>query len=316
MNDHIAAISKIHKAGRKVPTMTQTTPLVPAEDTPDPDAVWTNFDPELAAEWLAKAAPKQRTIRPGKVAAFAADMRAGRWRKTGEACKRDVNGLTIDGRHRLTAVIESGATVRMLAIDGCAEEVMPVLDSGTVRQYRDVLQIEGHANAKDLASVTRRVFLWDHGVALAAKRTFRDDDGRERPPTNQELDIYLAEHPELEDYTALGLRLKPPRLAASISGTICTVLGRIDSEMMIEFMQSWADGVGLQFGSPILSLRERIARDAPLVSINARSGNDAWSEIKMGMAFIAWNAFREGRLLTKIQLPKGGLTNATYIFPK
>lgn len=55
--------------------------------------------PELAAEWL-NHNTRNREKRPKRIAAYARDMAAGRWRRSGEAIKFAPDGTLLDGQNR------------------------------------------------------------------------------------------------------------------------------------------------------------------------------------------------------------------------
>ncbi len=274
----------------------------------DPIIYWLDFTPEIAAEWLANPVPDQRPQRKSKIATYAAEMAAENWLPTGEAIKRDKFKRLMDGQHRLSAVMASGRTVRMLVIDNCDPNIMDVLDTGMPRTFADVLR--GNQHARTLAAITRRMFLWDKGEYVGSGNAFLSPEGR-RVPSHTELIAYLADHPELPGLSKLADHWYIPRMAASLAGTCAVLFSRLDHDDMISFMDAWDSGANLAYGSPILTLRERIARDTPLTD----KRGDVVPEIKIALACIAWNAFREGRPLMKLQLPRGGLTKGNYPFP-
>lgn len=92
---------------------------VPVESTLGDEEIKTRVvevSPEKAAKWLERNHPNNREIAYGRVAGFANDMRDGHWKVTHQGIAFDAEGRLIDGQHRLTAVIQSGATVRMMVV--------------------------------------------------------------------------------------------------------------------------------------------------------------------------------------------------------
>lgn len=101
-----------------------------------PPTMTTEFivvDADLARIWLETTPPHQRRLSKVTVDAYAADMRNGRWRETAEPITFDVNGALIQGRHRLAAVVQSGARIRFLIVRGAPANSFAVIDTGRKR---------------------------------------------------------------------------------------------------------------------------------------------------------------------------------------
>lgn len=81
--------------------------------------------PEEAKELLSKLMPKYRAPNPRFVRQMADRMRRGEWRVSSESIKADDEVGLIDGRMRLLAVVESGATVRFMVLRGSFELFEP-----------------------------------------------------------------------------------------------------------------------------------------------------------------------------------------------
>jgi hypothetical protein len=73
-----------------------------------------SIGPDQARELLARKSRTQPPLDDAKVAAFAADMTAGRWQQPSPMMLcffRDGVEYLVDGQHRLAAIIASGVTV-------------------------------------------------------------------------------------------------------------------------------------------------------------------------------------------------------------
>jgi hypothetical protein len=267
----------------------------------------------MAEKLLQESAPN-RPFRRGRASGYATDMKHGRWLQTGEAIMIDKNGQLVNGQHRLTAIIWAETTVRLFIIEGVEPDVMGVLDTGMPRTFGDQLSMRQMPNGKTLAAITRRMLLWDKGIYVATSKSFRDESGTARAPTHQELSEYLAAHQELTEVASLADGWNIPQVQHSLAGICAALFFRLNREMAVEFMDSWADGANLEPTNPIHVLRERIVREGPLTVSSL--GRNYSSELKIAYACIAWNAFREGRMIQKLQLPKGGISNAHYPFPR
>jgi hypothetical protein len=86
--------------------------------------------PTMAAALLEQT-PHARPINAARVRRYADDMLAGRWRtNTAEAIKLTVDGVVVNGHHRLRAVVLSGVATAFHAARGVSPDVLEVLDSG------------------------------------------------------------------------------------------------------------------------------------------------------------------------------------------
>jgi hypothetical protein len=107
---------------------------------------WEEITPKKAAAYLEKNATN-RTLRGPTVAAYEADMKAGNWIPTHQGIAFNDRDELIDGQHRLTAVVRSGATVRMLVTRGLPaltgeNHTMDAVDRGAARSISDQLKLQ------------------------------------------------------------------------------------------------------------------------------------------------------------------------------
>ena len=84
-----------------------------------------------------------RAISDKIVKQYAADMRAGNWKETGDPIYIDINGNLLNGQHRLWAIIESGVTLRFHVIYETDDDAFATFDTGRVR---DLSQLVGISN--------------------------------------------------------------------------------------------------------------------------------------------------------------------------
>lgn len=70
--------------------------------------------PAMAQAWLNNNHPKNRKMSRASIARLAKDMLDGNWLLTHQGVCLGRNGVLIDGQHRLSAVVLSGAAVEML----------------------------------------------------------------------------------------------------------------------------------------------------------------------------------------------------------
>jgi hypothetical protein len=240
--------------------------------------------PALAEKWL-KQNSHNRNLRDRTVLAYARDMEAGRWAENGEAIKFAADGTLLDGQHRLTAIALAGVTVKMLVITGLANSTQETMDAGARRTTSDAFGLRGETNATVLASVARRVWMWDQG-------DFRFTGVA---PTTAECASLLGRYPDLRRSAEIAARVRQSfkPLPQSVVGTAHHLFTRIAANDAVWFFQRLGDGAELPAGHPILALRTRTMSEA---------ADRRTTPADRHLAYIirAWNAVREGRSLTRI----------------
>lgn len=257
--------------------------------------------PEAAAAMLKQARPN-RNVQDARVARWAEAMRRGEWRLTGEPIQIDSEGYLINGEHRLKAIVLSGETVPLLVVVGVAPEAQSVIDTGKARNLSDVLQLRGEANATALAGALKRVWAYEE-IGIPQTESTNLNLG---PTTRQTLDV-LERHPAVRDTVAesKGKGQKRAALGPAIYGSVRYLTGLADQEDSEEFFGRLTDGAGLEPGSPILVLRERLLASAINPTQRLRP------LVKARFLVRTWNAHVSGESMQKLQYG-GGLTIANF----
>lgn len=199
--------------------------------------------PEVATDFLANNT-NNRPLNAKLVKQYATDMKAGRWQFNGETIKVASNGTLLDGQHRLQAVYESEATVQMLVVTDLPLNAFETIDIGLKRSSGSILALQGHKNTSALASAAR----W-----LSVYETQRSANTK---VTDQEIKDVIERHPLLVHYTNEIRRRKA--LPSSFITVACIGAEKYGQDRVQPFVQNMIDGVNLQKGNPILTLRERL----------------------------------------------------------
>lgn len=268
-------------------------------NTPEPNIPieWVLVTPQLAAEWLKRndcnRRPRERTI-----AKYATDMRSGDWvPEAADPIRRAPDGTLLDGQHRLMAVIEAGVSIWMLVVNDVDPSAQAVMDTGMNRNYADQIRMKGKQNHTTLAAVLRWVVLWERGERIIAGTV---------PPTHKEMETALAAYPELENSTHFAVvAARQLRLPPAVFAMAHWLFGRLDKAEANWFLSRVADGTELTADHPAYAFRERVRRDR-------EARRKVPNHVHLALLTIAWNAYRDQRPLTKLQLPKSGLTSGNY----
>ncbi|MET0698966.1 MAG: hypothetical protein ABWY93_04820 [Mycobacterium sp.] len=258
--------------------------------------------PAQAKKWLGSNAEDNRHVRWTRVEAYARDMERGRWQLTGEAIKIDVDGVLIDGQHRLQAVIKANISVYMVVVFNLPHEAMAALDGGLSRTFGDRLKGVSQSYRNQISSVVRRVVGWDRGNRM----------GKSDTPTHAELLIEFDKDPEgFTAATLHGMDVTRQKIcAASSAGTAFYLFARINEGQANTFFEGLKTGANLADTSPVLAVRNRLSRTS------VRRETRLKPEDQLALLIRAWNAFREDRELDRLVIAKGALTNKNYPVPR
>jgi len=259
-----------------------------------------HITPALARELLGYN-DSNRDLREAVSNTYARDLAGGRWDFNGETIKIAKDGTLIDGQHRLEAIVRADTAAWCLVVTGLDRTAQKTIDTGARRTFADELAWRNEKHATTLAAVLRRIVLWEAG--------HRGKPGRFRP-SEPEMDAALATHPDARASAEFGDTKGSSPLAPSQTAFAHWLLSQTDPMAAAWFMERLCDGAGLSPGHPILALRERIRRE--------REANHGTinPEIALALVITAWNAFRSGNSVTKIQLPKGGVSAETFPAPR
>lgn len=258
--------------------------------------------PELAEEWLGKNV-QNRNVRRGKVALYARKMRDGVWSVTNQGIGFDTGGTLVDGQHRLHAVIEAGIPVRMNVTKGLDPKARSHIDTGAARTAGDILSVNhGIKNASLTAAIAKRAVAWDKGFRWLSNYNV----------SPEEIEQYVLDHPDISraaEVAASGTKYIacPP----SIIGTgyyLASRRSRAAADMF--FVEQLIEGIGLQTNDPARVLSKWLTGDAQFKGTTAEFR-------KLAFIFHAWNKFRAGAKVTKLNAPKGtGWNDDNYPEPK
>jgi hypothetical protein len=270
------------------------------EDDDSPHYEVVDITPQMAEEMLARNT-HNRNLRHRVVSSYAADMAAGAWAEDGQSIKFAKDGTLLDGQHRLAAVAESGATVRMLVVRNLPLDAQENMDTQAKRSFSDVLKLRGEDNYIPLAAAVRRVHLWELGIRRPGGNT---------TPTVRQLLATLDKYPWLRDTVRAT---STARAQLPIHGSIISLAHwlfvQIDPEDCEFFFARLVDGVGLADGDPIHVLRRTVIREMT-------AGTKLTETVVLAYVIKAWNAYREGRKIGLLKFRVGGAKPEPFPEPK
>lgn len=219
--------------------------------------------PVQAARYLERNGVN-RSLRRPKILQFASDMRRGCWTVQGDCIRFDVNGVLIDGQHRLLACMDAGLAFQTYVIRGLdAATAMPTIDCGTTRSNADFLKFCGLASyALSAAAANKLSWIRSHQPKRSASYRSRSIEPLGCKTVMLE---FITKNPLLTEGVALmASTTVPPKFCPKslIAACWCEFVRTSDRERATEFAASFCSGESLQRGSIILKTRNRILADA------------------------------------------------------
>ncbi|GAB2666432.1 hypothetical protein GCM10027088_51470 [Nocardia goodfellowii] len=280
--------------------------LVNPDHSPVPGTtVIVMVDAPTARRWLERNT-NNRPVRESRVKQYHDDIVCGRWHFNGETIKFSADGDLLDGQHRLHALARTtDLRLPLLVVRGLAADTQITMDQGARRTAGDQLTLTGVTghNTTLVAAALRVYMTWMEGNLFGAQV-------RGGGISTTRIVEFASAYPELvaisEQFTSIAARLKArPAVACAVA----IRLTEIDPEAASEFVHSWDCGAGLAAGSPILALRERL-------DLHRSARTRVSDRDQIGLIVHAWNLWRRGKHVSKLQRPKGGWTPDNFPEPR
>lgn len=290
--------------------MTTTTQLFHFTEPHDPEPIHTlEYITPARAAYLLTLNTGNRPLSVSRVRQMVRDMQAGNWLYNGKSILVSATNVLLDGQHRLTAVVESGVTIRSIVITGMPDDVMPTIDTNA--QGRTTAQalviaartnpgtMDGIRNPTQQAAVARLVMAYEAGQV--GTHGFH--------ATVTEMLTWLGNN-DLTDTIAVVNAVKVSKIPASstVIGAAYYICRSIDPDAAHTFfVDQFVNMIGLTPHSPARALRSR------LTSLDDNTTTGKANQLRF--VFAAWNAFRDRRPVIRLQVPNGGWTARNTPFP-
>lgn len=250
-----------------------------------------DITPQLAGEWLERNLHNRRFVKQNYNTCLA-QIQSGQWKLNGEPIIFAKDGRLLDGQHRLTAIRDSGITIRSYVIFDIDDSVFATIDTGRVRKGSDVLSMAGHMNCTKAAAVAKALHYWLSGdYSLGYRSGYR--------PSNDEILSLCGTHERIAESTQCGSKLsgigKPSIIGFCHFVTSQNADYADKANSFWEFVQT---GLNMSEGHPAHTLREKMVR--------IKTGKvKTEPEEELAYVFKAWNYFVSGKELRSIRYERG-----------
>lgn len=242
--------------------------------------------PEMAESWL-KRNKSNRPLNNTILKFLLSEIGNGNWKMSNDCISFDVNGILINGQHRLNAVVVSGKSLQFMVAVGMEPESFKIMDTGKGRNGSDVLSIMGYKNYALLAATATFVFRYNSVTASQAAQ-----HGGSVRLSNTDLLEYVQSNEDMPGIVADGLSIFNSSDKLLTASWVCSmyylIAQRANIEKARDFINRLCCGNNLSMNSPIRLLRKRLTKD------KMDKYNTMNKTVKLALVIKAWNYFISG----------------------
>lgn len=213
----------------------------------------TTFDVDAeTAKVLLALNTNNRTIKPERIYKYHRQMINGLWVFAGDPIRFDDQGVLLDGQHRLLAValLEPGATQKLVFMRGIDSHAQTAMDQGATRSAADQLALKSLKNGRTLAAAIRLMIAYESGN-ITHKHYINNI-------STIEVEAWYEFHKDLVD-TMCNLRhIYGSDATAAASKTVALLLlMEYNAEIAQAFLTHMSHGTA--YGHPLNALSNRLA---------------------------------------------------------
>lgn len=268
--------------------------------------------PTKAQEYLGKSGGNRNISKP-VVASYAASMKAGKWLLNGESITFDIDGVLLNGHHRLHAIILAGVPIQTFVTRGVEHECYTTFDCGRHRTIGQLISMQGIRNYSIIATSVYSAYLLVNGFYVGSGSNIKS-----RKKSNSDvIDFFNRDR---DFFCEIGVLIRSIKQNANIleDGIIGSSIyylvriGGYTKEFVDDFFRK-ACSLDTCENSTIEKLRKRLIKN--------RTSSTAKFPKAVTFAYVikTWNAYVTGRELkilkftTEEEYPKFILKNTNKI---
>ncbi len=257
---------------------------------------WYEITPAEAARLLEERTDN-RPIRPKIAGWYAEMMTGGDWIENGEPLILGSDGRLRDGQNRCRAAEIAGKPFRsyVVHLNGKVSDTVAFdsMNQGAIRSAGDRLSMLGYLHYNTVAALCKLLITYDESFSPKMHRRISSREVRLFAHRNKAA--VVASVALSRSYMKKGI---PMLLTGAVMAFIAYKTVAVDRAKGKEFTVKLLTGEDLTKRSPILQLRERLQYD--VVSVKTKMT----ARGKLELTIKAWNLFREGKTVVKLQWDK------------
>lgn len=238
--------------------------------------------PAMAKDWLGKN-HRNRKLADAVVRRLAGALGRGEWMISTDAIGLDSDGGVVNGQHRLQMVIESDTPVEMLVLRNVDPDVIKVIDQGVGRNFVQLLQMDGrYTNAPVIDGGIKWLYRTINGFEKTEPTAYK-------ATTLQLLELF-EQHPNIVGSVDPALEVSRVGIQRGIAAGIHYQCASVDPDAAGDFFDRLANGLDVEDGDPVYTLREKILANAKKEKKEPANVVGAW-------IIMAWEATLRGDTL-------------------
>lgn len=232
--------------------------------------------PEMAKVfYLARA--KNRHLSKSNLRRLIIDIKAGKWRVTGETIIFDNDDYLIDGQHRLLACMESNIPIQSYVVRGKIDAEAPTaIDIGKARTPGDLLTFHDYQDPNHLAATARWVYRLERDMMVFEREKM----------TRDQLLEFIAHNPDIHLSLPYG-RYIGKLLIPSLGSALHFLFAQKDRQLADQMYTDLQAGTAL-VGTPTFVVRELLIK-------NKMHRAQLPVHIVAAMLIKTWNLLRTGK---------------------
>ena len=226
----------------------------------------------------------------------------GEWSVNGDTIRVSKSGRLLDGQHRLHAIAMGNRSVDTLLATNLDDAVFDTIDvGGKPRTAAHIMTMKGEKNATLASSVARLRFKWSR-----SGNPFNGN--QDLTPTVKELEEIVRLYPSVRNAanTTTSMPWCRRAIQPSIVGFCYSVFSEYNALMTTAFFEALETGLGLEAGSPIILLRDRLVDPSKKEVMSAH--------YKCALIFKAFKYFCDGATVKTLRVRTEGDAPESNLF--
>lgn len=249
------------------------------------------FTPDIAEYILQNHHGTNRPMSQISINQYRDDILAGVWTFAADPIRFDTNGYLIDGQHRMAALVAAGKqnpniTLMFTVATGLDPSTIKAIDQGRKRTAGQQLAIAGGVkNYNAVAAGAKFAYLYEtEGL---------NTNSRRRKISAPIIEQWVDQNRAIVDHVnGHHQKIRGTDIPNGAATAAALILAKIDPDEEEDFFTILHEG-GAAKDSPITTLDKRMAR-------LRRQGAYQHPEANIYMVFKAWNAWRKGKTMTRL----------------
>jgi hypothetical protein len=266
------------------------------------------ISPQRAEKILEETNVRNRDLRESRVIHLVEILKRNEWKLTGDALVFDLDGVLLNGQHRLAAAALAEMPIEVLVLRNVPRENQDVMDDTLSRRLGDALKLRGEVDVHRLGA----------GIAWYARIIYAETtgsphyaDNARRPSIPQLLRLFDDNQGLRDGITGVGPAMRALKLRPGPSLAVWYRLSLVDAGENEVFWEKLKTGEDLPSGSAILALRNYSQGEIIRGRGRVRNPDFRW----VASAIKAWNSWRDGRSIKVLSYMYTGTTRETWPEP-